>query len=217
VTAPLVVSACYGGYDRFKPPPPGCSRAVMFTDRPHDAAALGWSVVSGANPSVPPRLRSKPPKCTPQLLLLDADEDVIWIDASLRSTGKDVRELLELVPVGGVGTFRHRFRETLLAEAIESAALPRYKDEPVIQQAQFYNNRPVFPRLWETGCVVWRGAQHTLGVRWLAECLTWSSQDQVSFPAAAAAVGAAVTTLPGTSVENRWLLWEQHAIVDWSA
>lgn len=209
----IVVSANYAGYDAFKPPPPGADRCVMFTDRPMEAAALGWNVVSNANPSVPPRLRSKPPKCAPHLLLVDADGDVVWIDASLRATGRDMRDLVALVPPGGVGTFRHRFRRTIQEEAEASHWLDRYRGEPVREQAAFYGD---VLGLYETGCIVWRGAQHHVGVRWLAECLAWSSQDQIGFPYVLHEHREDVTILPGTSVDNEWFKWEQHERIDWA-
>lgn len=210
-----VVSASYGDYDTPKPPPPGCDRAVMFTD---GDAPPGWEKADHSPATLPPRWRSKGPKAAPHLYGI-TDDVVIWVDASLRPTGESVRALADMVPHGEyVGTFKHRWRDCILDEAVESEKLRRYAGEQIVRQARHYLEEEGHPRhggLYETGILVWRPCtmSEAIGEAWLAEMLAWSSQDQVSFPFAVGDFGPVV--LPGSSVVNAWFQWEQHKVVDW--
>jgi len=205
-----VVSACYAGYDTPKPAPPGADKHILFTDNAEPAR--GWETrLIGPASTLPPRYRSKGPKACPQFYGV-ANYSVLWIDASLFTTGKSIESLIALVPPGGVGAFKHRFRDNVLDEAKASAAIKRYAGEYVIEQAA---RTPSIKGLYETGVIVWRGAQHTMGIRWLAEMLAWSSQDQISFPYAALETGAEITSLPGSSVDNEWFKYQRHTREDW--
>jgi len=185
----------------------------MFTDSTGGPSWHPWWIDDhgGPSPTLPPRYRSKGPKACPQFYGVSS-YNVLWIDASLLTTGKDIASLFALVPPGGVGAFKHRFRDNVLDEAIESAKLKRYASENVIEQAK---RTPALRGLYETGVIVWRGAQHTMGVRWLAEMLAWSSQDQISFPHAAIETDTEITSLPGSSVDNEWFKYQQHTREDW--
>ena len=215
-----VASANLDSYDTIKDAPTGPDvHAFLHTDRPLDAQRAGWTAVERANDRLSPRYLSKGGKCTPHLVGFEGD-DVLWIDGSLQWTGRPLEELFALVPPGGVGCYRHRVRNTVLEEAAVSATLKRYRGQPVLEQAAHYEpmlrDTPWSDQLFETGIVVWRGAQFAVGVRWAAEMLAWSDQDQISLPHAARTCGVAITPLsPGTVVNNPWFVYVHHTRNDW--
>lgn len=179
----------------------------MHTDRPDEARAAGWHPIARHNRWITPRYLSKPPRCVPHLVG-HSDRDILWIDSSMSWTGADARQLVEQVPVGGVGCFRHRWRTTVAEEAAASISLGIYEGQPVLEQAAHYGH---IDELYEIGILVWRGAQLSLGVRWAAEILAWSNQDQISFPYAARQTGTAITSLQsGNAVENPWFHFDGH-------
>lgn len=193
----IVLSGNFRGYDREHRLPEG---AIVLDESTRENVNL-----SG-------RYLCKGPKCAPQLVGY-RDRDVLWVDGSMEWTGEPLDGLFGLVPIGGVGMYRHRERTDLYREAIASIESGRYEGEPIAEQAAFYmeNTTPEPLGLWETGIIVWRGAQGLLGPRWLAEQLAWTSQDQISLPRAASVTGTTITSLsPGTSWENPWFVWKGH-------
>jgi hypothetical protein len=168
---------------------------------------MGWEPVLRASSTLEARYLAKGPKCVPHLLGQD-ERDVLWIDASMHWRGHSLDALFAQVPIGGLGCFRHRFRQTVREEAEFSASLPLYRDQPILGQATQYGE---IDTLYEAGILVWRGAQQTVGVRWAAEMLAWSNQDQLSLPVAARACGVAITELaPGSVVNNPWFHYIHH-------
>lgn len=208
----LVLSANLGGYDAIKQAPRGPGvRAILYTDAGSHAEArrMGWQPRERRNPNLTPRYLAKAPKCAPHLLG-HAEDDILWIDASMEWRGRSVKEMFDMVPVGGVGCYRHRMRSSIQDEAAFSAPLKLYREEPVLAQAAQYTASRA-AGLYEAGILVWRGAQRTLGIRWAAEILSWSDQDQLSLPHAAREVGVTITTLvPGSVVDNPWFRYVGH-------
>lgn len=213
------VTACYSRrgplepYDEPKWAPKGVGAAYAFT-QDRRWFSLGWTPGTMRNNlEMSPRLQGKAPKAAPHLLGIDGD-DVLWLDASMMRTGRDVRSLFELVPPGGVGCFRHRFRPCVYEEATASVApgFDRYVKEPILEQVTHYRRmgHPDNDGLYELGLVVWRGAQRVLGAPWLAEMMAFSSQDQLSFPVVCRRHGITPTVLPGTAVRNAWYEYVQH-------
>lgn len=213
----ICLTAIIGEYDEPKPAPKGIE-SHMFSDRPRsDAEALGWKVHLRNNNTLSGRYVAKAPKCAPHLLGF-TDPDVLWLDGSIRPTGEDIQEMFDMVPVGGIGTFKHRERDCVFIEATYSAlAINRYAGQPVLQQADFYHSQgmPEGWGLYEVGVIAWRGAQFQIGERWLAEQLVWSSQDQISFPYVCWKNDTRPTILPGSSVLNKWTVYEHHKQYEW--
>lgn len=213
----IVVTASYGrgrAYDEPKRPPPGVSAAYAFTDDPRWYEA-GWLPgPSRNNATISPRYRGKGPKCAPHHYFDDLD--VLWIDASMQSTGSDIRALLDVVPRGGVGCFRHRFRTCIYQEAEASLApgFTRYVDEPIREQVAHYRARgfPENAGLWEMGCIFWRGMQFRLGDEWMSEQLAWTSQDQLSFPVVARRHRVEPTPMAGNAVQNQFFVYRDHEV-----
>jgi len=198
--AVLILTANYRGYDRTYEMP----GVTVYNERRRDNTKL-----SG-------RYLSKAPKCAPHLLG-HKETDILWIDASMRWTGRPLDELFSQVAEGGVGIYPHRWRNCIYTEAAASvprAGWDRYKGEPIMEQVQHYLGEVHPPNygLWESGIVVWRGAQHVIGERWLAEQLTWTSQDQISLPYVLRKLGVSPTPLrSGTVVHNPWFVYEDHS------
>jgi hypothetical protein len=191
----LILTANYRRYDTAKPVP----GLIVYSEARRDNTHL-----SG-------RYLGKAPKCAPHLLGHE-DPDIIWIDGSMRWTGEDLAGLLALVPHGGVGMYRHRFRTCVYEEAAASHFY-RYDGEPIDQQAEHYRRQghPEHWGLWEAGIIVWRGAHRAMGAAWLAEQLAWTSQDQISLPVVLRRLGVTVTDLaPGNVVDNPWFKYEEH-------
>lgn len=214
----VIVTACYSRnplqpYDNPKSPPDGCP-AYCFTDDPL-WYEVGWSRPPRErnNLLIHPRMRGKAPKCAPHLMGI-SDDDVLWIDSSMRWTGVDLSGLFALVPVGGMGCFRHRFRECIYDEAEASLApgFDRYRKEPIREQVEHYRSQgyPARAGLWENGLIVWRGMQKRIGARWLGEMLCWTSQDQLSLPYVLGLCSIQPTVLPGTAVKNDWFEYAGH-------
>jgi hypothetical protein len=202
----LILTANYRGFDRDVPNVPGI---VVYDERRRDNGTLEG------------RWLGKAPKCAPHLLG-HKERDIIWVDASMRfragSPGPTnehgyLKSLVEQVPEGGVGLFRHRHRDCIYTEATHSLTMPIYKRQPIVQQVRHYQREghPQGWGLWECGIIVWRGAQHHIGERWLAEQLAWSSQDQISLPFVLRELGQKVTDLsPGSVVDNPWFRYQEH-------
>ncbi len=194
----IVLTANYGEYDASHRLP---LDAVVYDESRRNNAIL------------PGRYVAKAVKCAPHLLG-HLGRDIVWVDGSMEWTGKSLGSLLEQVPLGGVGVFRHRERDCIYAEAEASIEnRRRYMNEPIAQQAEHYRamGHPAHDGLWETGLIVWRGAQRWLGAPWLAEMLAWSSQDQISFPYVARDSTSMVTDLSGGDAwKNEWFEAKAH-------
>jgi len=208
----IVVTALFGAYDRPKAPPTGADRTVMLTDTCDDDR---WELVRRRDHGLSASRHPLVAKHTPHVSITD-DDDVLWIDASFEPTGRDVREMFELVPKGGVGIHRHPVRDCYYDEATFSTSAyagGHARGALALEQANYYEARgcPRHGGLWATGIVVWRGAQRTLGERWLAESMAWSVTDQISLPYVLHVLkSAAVTDLPGGVYEDPWFHYVEH-------
>jgi hypothetical protein len=197
IPKPLVLSANFRAFDRAKPMP---ENGIRYDEKLHDNGHLTGHYLG------------KIPKCAPHLLG-HTDDDILWIDGSMRPTGKSLDSLFALVAPGGVGCFRHRQRDCIYQEYHASLRMKRSHGEPLRKQVDHYRKEghPEHWGLWECGLIVWRGAQKKLGEAWLAQLLTWSSQDQLSFPYLLRREGVTVSDLhPGTVVQNPWFVYEPH-------
>jgi hypothetical protein len=176
------VCAIYGGYDLIPPVPEGVDDAVLITDAP---VRSGWRNI--VEPSdVHPRLAAKRPRCRPDLYT-DCEAS-LWMDGSVHVLDGRfidlVRSRLE----------DHEFilwdhpedRDCFLQEAQHCHDWPKYRDGPLLEQAQHYlsEGMPEHFGLWATGSIA---RQHTarmaaFGDAWLDEMERWTVQDQVSLP-----------------------------------
>jgi hypothetical protein len=176
------VCAIYGGYDLIPPVPEGVDDAVLVTDVP---VRSGWRNV--VEPSdAHPRLAAKRPKARPDLYT-DCEAS-LWMDGSVH-----------VLDVGFVELVRHRLeqhelvlwehpedRDCFLQEARHCHDWLKYRDEPVLQQAQHYleQGMPEHFGLWAAGGIARRHTDRmaAFGDAWLEEMERWTIQDQVSLP-----------------------------------
>lgn len=191
---------------------------VFVTDDPVLGAKKshhGWRVVYEPRPGVHPNRAAKHPKYEPWKYT-DAPVS-LWVDASFRivSSRFVVEATAGLTDVEPIAQFQHPWRDCLYAEAKESAWLPKYAGEPVMEQAESYRaaGHPEGWGLWATGVIARR---HTEAVRkmgwlWLAETYRWSFQDQISQPFALREKGLRPTAFPGSHLATPWLAYEGSA------
>lgn len=210
-----ILTAVYDGYDELKPvlPQDGVSVDWVFvTDDPElgvKETHEGWRVVYEPRPGVHPNRAAKHPKYEPWRYT--AADRSVWVDASFRivSPTMAVEALSFADPIA---QFAHPWRDCLFAEAKESAGLPKYAGEPVLEQAEHYavQGHPENWGLWATGFIARRhtDAVRELGMRWLAETYEWSFQDQISQPYALRETGLRPTALPGNHLATPWLVYE---------
>jgi hypothetical protein len=221
MTADLAIITCItDGYETLKPivPQTGVGRVewICVTDgQPHPAVERsmgGWSMVREPRRHVHPNRAAKWPKCLPWEYT-DAPAS-IWIDGSYRVVSP--RFAIEAITLADpIAQFEHPWRGCLYEEAQASARIAKYDDEPVLEQAAYYQ-KIGFPKdwgLWASGVIA---RKHTPDVRdfgmlWLSEIQRWSFQDQISEPFTLHVSGLRPTALPGDHLTNPWLHYEGSA------
>jgi hypothetical protein len=176
------VCAIYGGYDLIPPVPDGVDDAVLVTDVP---VRSGWRNVvepSGADP----RLAAKRPKARPDLYT-DCDAS-LWMDGSIHVLNDRFVALVraKLDDDEFVVWDHPEDRDCLLEEAHHCYDWPKYRDGPLLQQAEHYlaEGMPEHFGLWALGSIARRHTDRmrALGDAWLSEMERWTIQDQVSLP-----------------------------------
>jgi hypothetical protein len=219
-----VVTAVYGAYDRLRVPAAQDvpARWVVVTDDRHLRAPAPWEVLVRPAEFPDPRLSSKVPKMTPGLFGTD---DVVWVDANMQVTsGAFTRQALAARRCG-VATFAHPRRDDITAEARASLGVEsqggKYAGQPLLEQVAGYTaaGHPRRGGLYATGVVAWHApTAWCVGEAWLAECVRWSTQDQLSLPVVCARAGVtpgvfgfSQTEIRGRGwVGNRWLRIHPH-------
>lgn len=213
-----ILTAIYDSYDELKPTMPQRGVSVdwvLVTDDESlkdESSVRGWRVVYEPRPGVHPNRAAKHPKYEPWKYT-DAEASV-WVDASFRIVSEQLAaEALSFADP--IAQFAHPWRDCLYAEAKESAGLPKYAGEPVLEQADHYSElgHPENWGLWATGVIARRhtDAVRELGVRWLAETYEWSFQDQISQPYALRETGLRPMAWPGNHLATPWLAYEGSA------
>jgi len=214
-----VITAIYDRYDVLKPTCPQVGARVEWicvTDDPGldrgDSDPLGWRIVFEPRPGLHPNRAAKHPKMRPHLYTTAPSS--VWVDASFRvlSAGFVVDVLGFADPIA---QFVHPWRECLFTEAEVSAPLPKYADEPCLEQAARYRAEGHPPRwgLWATGVIARRHDDLVAvwGQTWLNENLNHSFQDQISHPHVCRTHGLRPAALPGNHLTNPWLRYEGSA------
>jgi len=176
------VCAIYGGYDLIPPVPEGVDDAVLITDVP---VRSGWRNI--VEPSAAhPRMAAKRPRCRPDLYT-DCDAS-LWMDGSVHVLdGRFIELVRSRLESHEVVLWDHpEGRDCLLEEAQHCYDWPKYRDGPLLDQAQHYldEGMPEHFGLWATGSIARRHTpkMQRLGDAWLEEMERWTIQDQVSLP-----------------------------------
>ena len=205
------VCAIYGGYDLIPPVPEGVDDAVLVTDVP---VRSGWRNVVEPS-SAHPRHAAKRPRARPDLYT-DCDAS-LWIDGSVHVRDERfvqiVRERLEHHEL--VLWDHPEDRDCLFQEAQHCHDWEKYRDEPVLAQAEHYRaaGMPEHFGLWATTCIARRHSDtmRRFGDAWLAEMARWTAKDQVSFPFLLWRDGIRPGTFGIHQLENDLVAWLPHA------
>lgn len=216
-----LITAIYDSYDELKPVLPQAGVDVEWVCVADEAldpdlgAARGWWIVNEPRPGVHPNRAAKHPKYEPWKYT--SAPVSIWVDASFRvvSDRFAVEATAALTDAEPIAQFAHPWRDCIYTEAKESARLPKYAGEPVLEQADHYSElgHPENWGLWATGVIARRHTEavRELGARWLAETYEWSFQDQISQPYALRETGLRPMALPGNHLATPWLSYEGSA------
>jgi hypothetical protein len=176
------VCAIYGGYDLIPPVPEGVDDAVLVTDVP---VRSGWRNI--VEPSdAHPRLAAKRPRCRPDLYT-DCEAS-LWMDGSVHVLDERfIRLVRTKLEEHELVLWDHpEDRDCFLQEAQHCHDWPKYRDGPLLEQAQSYLSAgmPEHFGLWATGSIARRHTPRmaAFGDAWLDEMERWTIQDQVSLP-----------------------------------
>jgi len=210
--AVALVTAVYGGYDSLNPLPDGhgFDVAVCVTDDPN-LSADGWTTVVVPSSDVP-ILAAKRPKMLP-FDFVDADV-AVWLDANAQIVDPTFRDFC-LATDGDIVAWTHPEGRTCLFEEVAYCAhWPRYRDFPMVEQADAYRDEGMPERfgLFACGTLVWRRTDAAIGFgeAWLAEQYRWTIQDQVSFPFLLWKMRPTFGVFSADELNNRWLRWHPH-------
>ena len=205
------VCAIYGGYDLIPPVPEGVDDAVLITDVP---VRSGWRNVvepSGAHP----RLAAKRPKVRPDLYT-DCEAS-LWIDGSIHVLDdRFIRLAREKLEQHELVLWDHpEDRDCAIAEARHCHDWPKYRDGPLLAQAEHYleEGMPEHFGLWALGSIARRHTERmrALGDAWLDEMERWTIQDQVSLPFLLWREGIAPGSFGIDQLDNDMVAWVDHA------
>lgn len=181
-----IYTAIYGGYD-CPPPQPELDGVdwVCFTDNA-ELTATPWTMRLQPSRYEHPRLSAKWFKTHPHRAV-GGYRRTIWIDGNMRVTSPTfVRELLDILGDRSLAIFPHPDRDNIFDEADVSAAMPKYDGLPVFEQVEHYRRQGYAgSELYASGLLVRDNVDRRmrrLNQAWLAECLRWTYQDQLSLP-----------------------------------
>jgi len=195
-----VVTAITNGYDQ---PKTHVDQSVKFEGR-----LLVNAGVDGRHP----RLVAKEPKLRPWRYTED-DGPWIWLDGSFEVVSSTfVEEVLATSEGHPISMWEHPQRDCVYDEAAFSADLPKYRTQPIVEQAAHYRaiGHPKHWGLWAAGLIVYRSRCDYLADLWWAEINRWGYQDQISLPIALRAAGMRPHPLPYSLYQNPWLRLHGH-------
>ena len=205
------VCAIYGGYDLIPPVPDGVDDAVLITDTP---VRSGWrNVVEPSDEH--PRMAAKRPRCRPDLYT-DCDAS-LWMDGSVHVLDdRFVRLVRERLTQHDIVLWDHpEDRDCFLQEAQHCHDWPKYRDGPLLEQAQHYldEGMPEHFGLWATTCIarLHTDEMRALGDAWLDEMRRWTVKDQVSLPYLFWREGIVPGTFGIHQIDNDMVAWMAHA------
>jgi Protein of unknown function (DUF616) len=184
-----VITAVFGGYDdppTATPQTIDVSDWVLVTDQPLDVP--GWRTIIEPRPHVHPNIAAKVPKFMPHLYT-DA-ERTVWVDANIEFAPGFVERLMAAVGEMPIAQYRHPLRSDITPEWFDASAWqPKYEGLNQAAQVAHYQRLglPADYGLWATGVIArdhrtYPGALAEFGAAWLAECVRWGYQDQISEP-----------------------------------
>lgn len=152
--------------------------------------------------------------CIPRLAKYDV---IVWLDGTIEITNPRTSEIImEKMRMGNaVVGWQHEFSSTVAMEADLSVRAIRYasptylgkeqKPQRIAEQVRAYTREGFeqSPQHWVTCFVAFNAklpVYRALSMTWFSQTLTWSTQDQVSFPYACWKVGVTPYTFPDADV-----------------
>ena len=221
-----VYTAIFGGYTELKRPyipvapdlrDPWEVSLVCFSDRPI-SGDHGWEVRERESVFEHPRMNSKWFRMNPHIELRDFDV-TIWVDANfqlgdIRFFVQECLDALRSAPPETYGSAL--FRDPECTDIYDEAAYSlqrwpnKYLGQPMTEQVTHYLKEGLpSPHAMFAGGIHVRDNRatwtHALNLRWFAECVRWSYQDQLSLPFVLWKLGRTCTVIPGNIyLGNNW-------------
>lgn len=187
---------------------------IYFTDK-NIAVPQPWMPVLLGDEHLDNRRRSKRPKLNPHSIpLLTSYKYLIWIDGGMAIANENfVSEIMSYMNNGFVISPHFDNRHCAYGEA--TIRPPKYAKEPLDEQVAFYRseNFPEQYGLYECGVSardMTNLAVKELGELWHQQNLTWSYQDQVSFPYCLWKTKFEPDVLPTTWRSMNWIYLSTH-------
>lgn len=218
-----IVTAIYDEYDALKDQPTQITDHqvdyICFADR--KLVGYPWEVIVGRrNGRVSARRQAKRFKVLvfKQRLLKTRKYDyVVWVDGSaVIKTPKFVDEVLQMIDKDSVMCFKHpEGRDCIYQEAEYCRNMSKYVHEPIDEQVANYRNMnyPAHNGLFACGMMVYKMSSAALGVMldsWWDEIVTWSIQDQISFPYAAWSTNTPINAIQFSQYDNHLIEFRMH-------
>jgi alkaline ceramidase TOD1/glycosyltransferase MUCI70-like protein len=185
---------------------------IAFTDQ---LVPEPWQRMPAVEHFPHPRMSAKWYKCLPTVEL--PHRFTIWIDANTEVTSPAfAREALASLN-DGIAVFAHPHRDCIYDEAEASVRLApaKYAHLPIREQVAHYRSQghPEHVGLYACGTVARDRSMPgigALGRAWLAECMRWTYQDQLSFPVVCRRMGIKPGIFPHPQVSGRHMgnLWQ---------
>lgn len=161
------------------------------------------------------RRKSKIAKIIPHFFeFLDQFKYVIWIDGDMQINNPNfVPEILSYMKNGLVISPHFDNRDCAYGEATIRPA--KYQNEPMDEQVEFYKSEgfPEHMGLYECGVMareIGNPAVREMTEEWMEQNLTWSYQDQVSFPYVLWKTGFKPDVLPKSFRDFNWVHINAH-------
>lgn len=191
-----IYSSLFGGYDSLAPAKKQSINVdwILFSDR--EIKADGWRCIKKKPMFADPRKSAKWYKINPSLVHELSDYDyLIYVDASSEILSRRFAEIL-ICKTDVIGFFQHPSRRSILAEAVYSDKMAKYKDSDLTQQALTYTSQMGSDKiLYAGGVIVRKSATLSFDAAWWNEMST-SLQDQISLPYVAHLTKTKISFLP---------------------
>jgi hypothetical protein len=140
--------------------------------------------------------------------LLKRYTHTIWIDGSVQLISPDFAQaVIRAAETTGWAMFAHPRRDCIYDELRFSLAMPKYKEQPMVEQVEHYSAQgfPEHAGLMACGVIARksnRGDIAAAGEDWWQENLRWSYQDQLSLPVVFWRRGMRWDVIPGNLWQN---------------
>jgi len=189
---------------------------LYFTDDIYnDDIPQPWQVRQLYDEHLDNRRRSKRPKLNPHSVPeLNQYKYMIWLDGDMGIINENfVAEIMSYMKNGFVASPHFDGRHCAYGEA--TIRPPKYANEPLDEQVAFYVSEgfPTEYGLYECGVSardLTNPKVKELGELWHQQNLTWSYQDQVSFPYCLWKTGLEPDVLPRTFRDMDWIYLSSH-------